>query len=135
MVFLILSFVIFCMTVMFVGHFYFDIALPFVKKKKSVEKPKEPELSYPEEFLNKIKRSLPLGKGLIYEVSTSMDYYNDLIVKVNVIDPVEDRQLTTMNFDSVYGFAGIEDKIERSIMDVYKRQEVKRLAGQTEIIS
>lgn len=135
MVFLILSFVIFCMTVMFVGYFYFDICLPFVKKKKSVEKPKEPELSYPEEFLNKIKRSLPLGKGFIYEVSTSTNCSGDLIVKVNVIDPVEDEQLTTMDFDSAYGFASVTYTMERSMMDVYKRQEIKRLAGQTEIIS
>lgn len=132
---LMLAFVIFCVTVIFFGRFYADAALPFVKKKKSVEKPEAPALSYPEEFLDKIKSYLPLGKGFIYEVSTSMDCYDDLIVKVNVIDPVEDKQLTTMHFDSAYGLSGVTDKIDRSIMDVYKRREVKRLAGQTEIIS
>lgn len=135
MVFLILAFVIFCMTVTFFAYFYFDDCLPFIEKKKSVDSPKQPQISYPEEFLNKIKDSLPLGRGFIYEVSTSMDHSGDLIVKVNVIDPVEDRQLTTMNFDSAYGFGSVTGTIERSIMDVYKRQEIKRLAGQTEIIS
>lgn len=105
------------------------------KSKVNIEKPKEPELSYLEEFLNKIKRSLPLGKGFIYEVSTSTNCSGDLIVKVNVIDPVEDEQLTTMDFDSAYGFASVTYTIKRSMMDVYKRQEIKRLAGQTEIIS
>lgn len=132
MALLIMSFVIFCMAVMSVAYLY----LPFVeKKKKSADKPKEPQLSYPEEFLNLIKKSLPLGKGFIYEVSTSMDGHGDLIVKVNVIDPVEDKHLTTMDFDSSCGFAGVEDTIARSIMDIHERREVKRLAGQTEIIS
>lgn len=131
MALLILSFVIFCMAVMSVAYFY----LPFVEKKKSVDKPKEPQLSYPEEFLNKVKRSLPLGKGFIYEVSTSMDGCGDLIVRVNVIDPVEDKELTTMRFDSSNGFGSVERVIEVVLMRVYKQREVERLAGQTEIIS
>ena len=132
MALLILSFVIFCMAVMSVAYFY----LPFVeKKKKSVDKPKEPQLSYPEEFLNLIKKSLPLGKGFIYEVSTSMDGFEDLIVRVNVIDPVEDKELTTIKFDSSHGFASVEGPIERALMRVYKQREVERLSGQTEIIS
>lgn len=131
----ILSFVIFCMAVLSVACFYFDVCLPFMEKKKVAEKPKAPALSYPEEFLNKIKSCLPLGKGFIYEVSTSMDGHGDLIVKVNVIDPVEDKHLTTMDFDSSCGFAGVKDTIERSIMDVHERREIERLAGQIEIIS
>lgn len=135
MALLMLAFVIFCVTVIFFGHLYSNVALPFVKKKKSVEKPEAPALSYPEEFLNKIKESLPRGKGFIYEVSTSMDGNGDLIVRVNVIDPVEDKPLTTMDFDSFYGLADVTDKIETSMMDVYKRREIERLAGRTEIIS
>ena len=135
MALLILSFVIFCMTVISVGYFYFDICLPFTEKKKVAEKPKEHELSYPEEFLNKVKRSLPLGKGFIYEVSTSMDNFDDLIVRVNVIDPVEDKELTTIKFDSSHGLGSVEGPIERALMSVYKQREVERLAGQTEIIS
>lgn len=132
MALLILSFVIFCMAVMSVAYFY----LPFVEKKKeSVDKPKEPQLSYPEEFLNLIKNSLPLGIGFIYEVSTSMDGCGDLIVQVNVVDPVEEKELMTMNFDSACGFNGVEETIAGAMTSVYKQREVKRLAGQTEIIS
>ena len=135
MTFLIVLLVFFFMVAMSVAYFRCEARPPFAKKKKSVEKPQEPELSYLEEFLNKIKDSLPRGKGFIYEVSTSTNCSGDLIVKVNVIDPVEDEQLTTMDFDSAYGFASVTYTMERSIMDVYKRQEIKRLAGQTEIIS
>ena len=131
MALLIMSFVIFCMAVMSVAYFY----LPFVEKKKSVGKPKKPQLSYPEEFLNLIKKSLPLGKGFVYEVSTSMDGCGDLIVQVNVVDPVEEKELMTMNFDSACGFNSVEGTIERAMTSVYKQREVERLAGQTEIIS
>lgn len=135
MAFLILSILFFCMVALYVAEVYFDARPPFAKKKKSVDEPKNPQISPQEEFLNKIKETLPRDKGFIYELSTSIDYHDDLIVKVRVIDPVEDKQLTTMSFDSLYGSAGVTNTIDRSMMNLYKRQEIKRLAGQTEIIS
>lgn len=112
-------------------------------------------LSPEEKFLNHIKAHLPKDKGFIYELTTytyevtdfrylSLHRHRDgdLMVRVKILDPIKSTTLGEIEFgikdyeDIALGWAdSIKSNIDAHIKRIEREREVKRLSGQTEIIS
>lgn len=119
------------------------------ERSKPLSENQTPPSLGPKSFLNHIKKTLPRGVGLIYEVKTSlcetdrstyemigMDCEGDFMVSVHIIDPLSDDLLCALEFNERrlskdFVTACIHDAVVASL----KKTEAKEVAGITEIIS